>query len=98
MYASTPFKLRKALHKEAAEWIAARHRKSFSDRAEVMPILISHLTQAHEEGRAQAMLAVLKVPGYKHTLFRIVVRKSDLLAARLIISRTILSCKPFEAI
>lgn len=26
-----------------------------------MPVLISHLTQAHEEARAQAMLAVLKV-------------------------------------
>lgn len=61
VYASTPFKMRKALHKEAAEWISARHRTSFRDRADVMPVLISHLTQAHEEARAQAMLAVLKV-------------------------------------
>lgn len=53
--------MRKALHKEAAAWISARHRKSFRDRADVMPVLISHLTQAHEEARAQAMLAVLKV-------------------------------------
>ncbi|CAN0334615.1 unnamed protein product, partial [Laminaria digitata] len=61
VYASTPFKLRKGLHKEAAKWIAERHRRSFRDRADVMPVLINHLTQAHEEARAQAMLAVLKV-------------------------------------
>lgn len=61
VYASTPFKLRKGLHKEAAQWISDRHRRDFRDRADVMPILINHLTQAHEEARAQAMLAVLKV-------------------------------------
>lgn len=61
VYASTPFKLRKGLHKEAAKWISERHRRDFRDRADVMPVLISHLTQAHEEARAQAMLAVLKV-------------------------------------
>eukprot|EP00903_Cladosiphon_okamuranus_P010785 g10191.t1 len=63
VYASTPFKLRKGLHKEAAQWISDRHRRDFRDRADVMPMLISHLTQAHEEARAQAMLAVLKVLG-----------------------------------
>lgn len=61
VYASTPFKLRKGLHKEAAQWISDRHRRDFRDRADVMPMLINHLTQAHEEARAQAMLAVLKV-------------------------------------
>ena len=61
VYASTPFKLRKGLHKEAAKWISDRHRRDFRDRADVMPMLINHLTQAHEEARAQAMLAVLKV-------------------------------------
>ncbi|CAN0184561.1 unnamed protein product, partial [Discosporangium mesarthrocarpum] len=61
VYASMPFKLRKALHREAAAWLSARHRSSFQDRAQVMPVLIHHLTQAHQEGRAQAMLAVLKV-------------------------------------
>ncbi|CAN0204257.1 unnamed protein product [Ectocarpus sp. 6 AP-2014] len=63
VYASTPFKLRKSLHKEAAQWISDRHRRDFRDRADVMPMLINHLTQAHEEARAQAMLAVLKVLG-----------------------------------
>ncbi|CAM9958352.1 unnamed protein product, partial [Choristocarpus tenellus] len=63
VYANTPFKLRKALHREAAAWLSDRHRTSFRDRAEVMPVLIHHLTQAHQEGRAQAMLAILKVLG-----------------------------------
>ncbi|CAM9585413.1 unnamed protein product [Scytosiphon promiscuus] len=63
VYASTPFKLRKGLHKEAAQWISDRHRRDFRDRADVMPVLINHLTQAHEEARAQAQLAVLKVLG-----------------------------------